>query len=155
MDWLQDHLWETWLGIAIVLGIAEMFSLDLFLLMLGVGALGGSATALAGGGPVLQVIVAATLAVAMLGLVRPPLVRRLHGGPDLMIGHSTLVGARALVTEPVAPHRPGRVKVGGESWLAEATEPDAEFTVGATVEIREVRGATAYVQPVTAPTTEE
>ncbi len=34
-------LWEIWLGLAIVLGVAELFSLDLILLMLAVGAVVG------------------------------------------------------------------------------------------------------------------
>ena len=34
MDWIRDHLWETWLGLSIVLGVAEMFSLDLIFAML-------------------------------------------------------------------------------------------------------------------------
>ena len=39
MEWLRDHAWETWLGLTIVLGVAEMFSLDLILIMLAAGAL--------------------------------------------------------------------------------------------------------------------
>ena len=35
-DWLREHMWEAWLGLAILLGVAEMFSLDLILLMLAV-----------------------------------------------------------------------------------------------------------------------
>ena len=31
MDWIRDHLWETWLALSIALGVAEMFSLDLIL----------------------------------------------------------------------------------------------------------------------------
>lgn len=44
MEWLNDHAWAAWLGIAAVLGVAEMFSLDLIFLMLAVGALGGMVT---------------------------------------------------------------------------------------------------------------
>ena len=41
MEWFTEHLWQTWLGIAIVLGMAEMFSLDLILAMLAAGAVVG------------------------------------------------------------------------------------------------------------------
>ena len=34
MDGWQDHLWQVWLGVAFMLGVAEMFSLDLILIML-------------------------------------------------------------------------------------------------------------------------
>ncbi len=41
MDWLRDHMTETWLAVAVMLGVAEMFSLDLILIMLAVGAMAG------------------------------------------------------------------------------------------------------------------
>ena len=34
MDWLSDHLTAVFLGLAIVLGVAELASMDLILLML-------------------------------------------------------------------------------------------------------------------------
>ena len=45
MDWIRDHLWETWLALAIALGVAEMFSLDLILAMLAAGAVVGMVAA--------------------------------------------------------------------------------------------------------------
>ena len=32
MDWLNDHLAAVWLGLAILLGVAELASMDLILL---------------------------------------------------------------------------------------------------------------------------
>ena len=48
MDWLQEHAWETWLALTILLGVAEMVSLDLILIMLAAGAFVGMLTALLG-----------------------------------------------------------------------------------------------------------
>ena len=42
MDWLSDHLWVGWLGLAVALGALELVSLDLFLIMLAGGALVGA-----------------------------------------------------------------------------------------------------------------
>ncbi len=148
MDWLRDHLWETWLAAAIVLGLAELLSLDLFLLMLAGGALAGVGTALITDNAVIQVLVACATALLFLGVVRPPLLRRLHGGPDLVIGPAGLVGSRGIVTEAAAEHRPGRVKIGGESWLAVGEPPAHDLTVGQTVEVISIVGATAHVRPV-------
>jgi len=39
MDWLRDNVWAAWLGIAVVLGLAELASLDFTLLMLAAGAI--------------------------------------------------------------------------------------------------------------------
>jgi len=155
MDWLRDHLWETWLGASILLALAELLSLDLFLLMLAGGALAGAGTALVTDSAVVQVLVASATAVLLLGLVRPTLVRRLHGGPDLVLGPASLVGSRGIVTEAVAEHRPGRVKIGGESWLAVGEAPVSSLPVGASVEVVSIAGATAHVRPVTAPELEE
>ena len=41
MDWISDHLTAVFLGLAIVLGVAELASMDLILLMLAAGALAG------------------------------------------------------------------------------------------------------------------
>ncbi|HWJ83482.1 MAG TPA: NfeD family protein [Nocardioides sp.] len=148
MDWLRDHLWETWLAVGIVLALAELLSLDLFLLMLGVGALGGMATALVTDNVVAQVLVASAVSVAMLGLVRPTLVRRLHGGPELVLGPASLVGRQGVVTQEIAEHAPGRIRIDGETWQAESADNEALIGIGRTVEIVEIRGATAYVHPV-------
>ncbi|HWI44165.1 MAG TPA: NfeD family protein [Nocardioides sp.] len=151
MDWLRDHPWEAWLAVAIVLGVAEMVSMDLFLIMVAGGALAGAGTAAVTDNVALQVVVAAAAAVGLLVGVRPPLVQRLHGGPDLLLGPASLVGTRGLVTEPIAEHRPGRVKVGGESWLAVSTGGEAGIDVGRTVEIVQIVGATAHVRPLAGP----
>ncbi|TQK71028.1 NfeD family protein [Nocardioides sp. SLBN-35] len=155
MDWLRDHLWETWLGVGIALALAELLSLDLFLLMLAGGAVAGSLTALVTDNVVVTVLVASAAAVALLAGVRPQLVRRLHGGPDLVLGPASLVGSRGIVTEPVAEHRPGRVKIGGESWLAVAEPPEGSLAVGEAVEVVSIVGATAHVRPVSDPQIEE
>jgi len=148
MDWLRDHLWETWLGASIVLGLAELLSGDLFLLMLAGGALGGMTTAVITDSVVAQVVVASATAILLLGAVRPPLLRRLHGGPDLVLGPASLVGGRGIVTEQIAAHRPGRIKLGGESWLAVSEGPETDIAVGRTVEVLSIAGATAHVRPV-------
>ncbi|HEY1118396.1 MAG TPA: NfeD family protein, partial [Acidimicrobiales bacterium] len=129
----------------------EMLSMDLFLLMLAGGALAGMGTALVTDNVVVQVLVAAGASLALLGGVRPPLVRRLHGGPDLVLGPAGLVGSRGVVTESIAEHRPGRVKLGGESWLAVSTGGEAGIDVGRTVEVVEIVGATAHVRPLAEP----
>ena len=41
MDWLSDHLWAGWLALAVALGVLELVSLDLFLIMLAGGAVVG------------------------------------------------------------------------------------------------------------------
>lgn len=148
MDWLRDHLWETWLGLAILLGVAEMFSLDLILGMLAVGAIVGMVAALVGLGVPLQILFAAGAAVAMLALVRPSMARRLQGGPELALGHGKLVGTQGVVLADISGLSTGRVKIGGEEWTALPYDETLTIPAGETVEVLAIKGATAYVHPV-------
>ncbi len=148
MEWLGQHLWAAWLVLAVALGVAEMVSLDLILLMLAVGAVVGALAALASFPVVLQVLLAGGGAAAMLILVRPSLIKRLHEGPDLVSGHNKLVGKQGVVTEELSALNPGRVKVGGEIWSACPYDESLTIAPGATVEVFAIRGATAYVHPV-------
>jgi membrane protein implicated in regulation of membrane protease activity len=148
VEWLGNHLWAVWMVLAVALGMAEMVSLDLVLLMLAVGAVVGALAALASFPVVLQVLLAGGGAAAMLSLVRPNLLRHLHGGPDLVTGTGKLVGQQGLVTEELSAHHPGRVKVGGEIWSAQPYDESLIIPSGATVEVFAIRGATAFVHPV-------
>ena len=148
MDWFREHMWETWLGLAILFGVAEMIGLELILLMLAVGALVGMALALVGLDIPLQVLGFAVASVAMLGMVRPNLIKRLHSGPDLALGHGKLVGRRGIVTEAITADDHGRIKLDGEIWSAAPYDEFVSIAPGEAVEVLEIRGATAYVHAV-------
>jgi len=148
MDWISDHLAAVFLGLAILLGVAELASMDLILLMLAAGALAGMVTSLAGAGFVLSALVAAGAATACLALVRPALVKKLHAGPELQLGHGKLVGAQGVVTEKITGLQAGRIKLAGEFWTAAPYDDTISIDPGETVEVLEIKGATAYVHPV-------
>jgi membrane protein implicated in regulation of membrane protease activity len=145
MEWFED--WQAWLAAAIALGVAELFSLDLFLLMMATGALAGMAAALFGVIWPIQMIVAVTVAVGMLALVRPGVVKRLHSGPELTLGHGALVGKQAVVVEEVSLNG-GQIRVGGEVWTARPFDETEVIEPGAPVDIFEIKGATAYVHRI-------
>jgi membrane protein implicated in regulation of membrane protease activity len=147
MEWLGDNAWAAWLGAAMLLGLAELVSLDLVLLMLAVGALGGMVTALLGAGVGVQVLVAAATSVAMLALVRPGIVKKLHHGPDLVQGHAALVGEEGFVIAEIS-EQGGQAKLRGEVWTARPYDPHVVIPQGAKVQVLEIRGATAYVHQV-------
>ena len=148
MEWFRDHGVEVWLVVAILLGLAEMLSLDLVLAMLAVGAMAGLLTAAVGAPFLLQFLVAGGASVAMLALVRPNLVKRLHTGPELNLGHGKLVGTQGLVTETVTSLTPGRVRLAGEIWTAQPYDETLTIEPGETVEVYQIKGATAFVHPV-------
>ena len=144
-EWLED--WQAWVGLAVLLGALELFSLDLILLMLAGGALLGMVAAIVGLPVVAQVLIALAGSVAALALVRPSVVKRLHGGPTLVLGHDALVGRQALVIERVSAHG-GQIKVGGDVWTARPYDEDLVIEPGATVDIFQIKGATALVHQV-------
>jgi membrane protein implicated in regulation of membrane protease activity len=148
MDKWGIEAWQAWLALGVLLGVAEMFSLDLILIMLAVGAFGGMATAALGAPLVLQALVAAAASVGMLALVRPNLVQRLHGGPELTMSHHRLVGQQGVVTQELSSLAPGQVRVGGDLWTAAPYDETQRIAEGETVEVLQIRGATAYVHPV-------
>ena len=148
MDWFRDHAWETWLALSILLGVAELASMDLILLMLAGGALIGMVAAVVGLGVPIQVVLASAAALAALALVRPTIVRRLHSGPDLALGHGKLVGKQALVTERITAMAPGRIKLAGEIWTAEPYDETVTIEPGRMVDVLQIRGATAIVHPL-------
>ena len=145
MDWLNDHLWAGWLTLAVALGVLELVSLDLFLIMLAGGAVVGALVALLGGPLALQIVLALISAVGLLGVIRPNVVRRLHSGPTLRTGADALIGKRATVLRELVHGTPGRVKIGGEEWTAEPYDEDDRIEVGEVVDVVQIKGATAYV----------
>lgn len=147
-EWLGEHAWQSWTVLAVGLGALEMLGLDLFLIMLAGGALAGGLGAALGAPFLLQLGMAIVTSVALLGLVRPSVVKRLHTTPRLRIGHDNLIGQRAVVLREVtggSGGTPGRVKVAGEEWTAVAYDEDDRIDEGAIVDVVMIKGATAYV----------
>jgi membrane protein implicated in regulation of membrane protease activity len=84
----------------------------------------------------------------MLAVVRPSIARRLHGGPELSLGHDKLVGRRGVVTEEITGLQTGRIMLAGEVWSAAPYDETLTIAPGETVEVLQIRGATAYVHPL-------
>jgi membrane protein implicated in regulation of membrane protease activity len=145
MDWFSDHLWAGWLALAVAFAALELVSLDLFLIMLAGGAIVGALTALLGGPLALQIVLALISSVALLAVIRPGVVKRLHSGPTLRTGAEALIGKRATVLRELAHGTPGRVKIGGEEWTAEPYDEDDRIEIGEVVDVVQIKGATAYV----------
>ena len=129
--------WLIWLLAAGVLAIAEALSLDLVLIMLAIGALATAA---------IQVGVFAVVSLGLVVVVRPLARRRLRVPLTAAqrTGIEGLKGRNAVVVRTVDQHG-GRVKLAGEEWSAEAYDPTQVMQVGTTVQVMEIRGATAVV----------
>jgi membrane protein implicated in regulation of membrane protease activity len=146
MGWLGDNGWFVWTVAAVLLAVGEIFSIDLVMGMLAIAALVGVIVDLLGGGWVVQVIAVSVAAVGLLAFVRPPIVRRLHAGPDVRSGTAGLPGKPGYVEEDVSVEG-GRVRIGGEVWSAQPSVEGDVIPAGSRVEVVEIRGATAVVRP--------
>ena len=148
MDWLRDNLWAAWLGLSIVLIVGELATFDLILAMFAVGAIVAMAAAGLTDSVVVQVLLFAASSVAMLAFVRPGITRRLHTGPDLVLGPAALVGRQVVTAQRLSATTPGQIKIEGSYWTALPYDETLVIPEGVTVEVLRIKGATAYVHPV-------
>ncbi len=144
MDGLGGYDWAAWLGLAVVLGIVEVTTLDLTFAMLAVGALAGAGAGLFVDSLVIEALVALAVAVAGLVVVRPVALRHLRTPLAIRTGTDALTGSTGLVLEPVDANG-GRVKVRGEIWSARSFDPSVSIEAGRNVEIVQIDGATVIV----------
>ncbi|ORB86839.1 hypothetical protein B1987_27185 [Mycobacterium kansasii] len=134
-----------WLIAALVLASAEALTGDMFLLMLGGGALAASATSWLLDWPVwADGAVFLVVSVLLLVLVRPALRRRLTPAKNVPMGIKALEGKRALVLDRVARDE-GQVKIDGQVWTARPLNDGDVFQPGDSVTVVHIDGATAVV----------
>jgi membrane protein implicated in regulation of membrane protease activity len=141
---LAAYDWAAWVGLAVLLGVIEVTTLDLLFLMLAGGALAGAGSAALGAPFVLQVVIALVTAVAMLGVVRPVALRHLQTPSVSRTGVAALVGAKGVVLERVDAHS-GLIKLAGETWSARSFDPHTAIEPGTAVDVMQIDGATAVV----------
>ncbi len=139
-------LWAIWLIAAFVLGVAELLTTTLALGLVAVGALAAALTSAVGGSAVEQLIVFAAVSVAGIVLIRPLALRRLRRRPSLRTGTAALVGQTGLTLTEVTPHS-GRIRIGGEEWSARPYDEVSVIPPGSTVDVLQIKGATALVHP--------
>ena len=144
MEGLGGYDWAAWVGLAVLLGVVEVTTLDLTFAMLAAGALAGAATGLVTDNLLVQALVALVVAVAMLAVVRPVALRHLRTPLAIRTGTDALVGERGLVIEAV-DGRSGQIKLKGEVWSARTYDPTTSIEAGRNVEIVQIDGATALV----------
>ncbi len=116
--------------------------------MIAVGALAAMVTSFATDSIVIQVVVFAVASIGMLALVRPSIVRRLHQGPDLVLGPAALIGKQVVTAQRLSAATPGQIKIDGSYWTALPYDETLVIPEGSTVEVLRIQGATAYVHPV-------
>lgn len=149
-EWVQSNFWVLWLVASGGLAISEMLTLDMTLLMLAGGALAGAGVALIFPALLwLQVLVAVIVAVALLGLLRPQIIKRLHRGPGYRSTFEQLLGASGKAVGAITATG-GEVNVNGETWSARSYD-GGTISAGTDVDVVEVDGLSVLVHPRNRP----
>ncbi|WP_428340098.1 NfeD family protein [Mycobacterium sp.] len=134
-----------WLIVALGLAGTEALTGDMFLLMLGGGALAAAGSSWLLGAPIwVDGAVFLVVSVLLLALVRPELRRRLTPPKSLSTGIEALEGKPALVLDHVTRDA-GQVKLDGQVWTARPMNEGDEFEPGERVTVMRIDGATAVV----------
>jgi membrane protein implicated in regulation of membrane protease activity len=134
-----------WLIFALGLASAEALTGDMFLLMLGGGALAAAGSSWLLNWPVwADGAVFLVVSVLLLTLVRPALRRRLTPAAGALTGVQALEGKSALVLDRVARDE-GQVKLDGQVWTARPFNDGDVYQPGELVTVMHIDGATAVV----------
>lgn len=151
-DFIASYGWIVWLVLILVFLTIEIVTLELSFLMIALGSIGGLVSGLLGAPWWLQLVVAAVLAVALLVLIRPPLLRMLRrGGDPARSNVDALLGTAGTVVASLGGERDiGQVKLSnGETWTARLSPVTEQRVVaaGERVLVTSIDGATAIVVP--------
>jgi membrane protein implicated in regulation of membrane protease activity/DNA-binding CsgD family transcriptional regulator len=142
------EMWLFWIVAALLLFAAEAVTLSLFCAAVGLAALAAAALSFRAP-PVAQVVVFSVLALVLILIVRPVVLRVLpvmH--PDEQEDEDVLPGRHAVVVQQVS-RTTGEIRLGqGEFWTARLAEGSGSIEPGREVEVVRVDGFTAYVEAV-------
>jgi membrane protein implicated in regulation of membrane protease activity len=138
--------WLIWLIVAAVLVLAEIFTLTAALGMLGVAALVTAGSAALGVPLPFQFLVFTVVATVTLLFLRPVALRHVLQPQRQRFGVDALIGSAAYVVTEVTG-RDGRVRINGEEWTARAYDETLVIPPGASVDVIEISGTTAFVYP--------
>jgi len=138
--------WLFWLAAAVLLGIAEFFTLMLVFGLLAGAALVAAVVAGLGASAPRQLRACPVTGGGGLVAVRPVAKRHLALPPVSRDGSDALVGRSALVTREVSATG-GLVHLSGEDWTARPYDEDLVIPPGVRVDVFEIDGATALVHP--------
>lgn len=145
MDGQIEIHWLWWLVAAIALGVVEVLTLDLVLLMFAVGAVAAILANLAGASITVQVLVFAATSLVMLVGLRPYLLRNLRRRTPLVETNAAGLVGRGALTLAEVTGRGGLVKLAGEQWSARSRDPGETFPADVEVRVVAIDGATAVV----------
>ena len=149
---MDQFLWIVWLILAVVLIIAEIFTLGFVLFWFGVGALAAALVGFFGLGLGWQFATFAVVSIALTAMSRTIFANYFaHGeGNAMKTAVDSLPGKVGTVIESSKGSlNEAAVKVFGSTWTAFPADEETKLIEGEKVEVVEVRGSSIYVRRVT------
>jgi len=143
--------WLWWVGGALLLGIAEIVSVQLVFLMFAGGMLAGAVASALGAAAPVQIGIAVVASMLLLFALRPWLLRRLRLRMPLVETNAAALVAREAVVLATTTGSGGRVKLRGEVWSARAAHEGDVLAPGTEVRVVRIEGATAVVSAAVEP----
>ncbi len=140
------ELW-FWVGVAVVLAIAEAMTVQLVSLWFVCGAVGAIVAQLLGAPLWAQVLVFALISLALLLGLRP-FIKKHVSKNVIKTNVDSLAGRRALVIERIDNlQASGRIQLDGADWTARSVD-DSVIEPGTEVVIRSISGVKALVETI-------
>lgn len=145
-DPMENEMWRwLWTGLAIVMGIGEIFSAGFFLLPFAIGAAAAAVLAWIGAGVLAQWLVFFGVSIVALAYLRRYIDRQ-DRGDQPRVGANRWIGAQGIVLETIDPDTAsGLVRVENEEWRA-TSEHGRIVPEGARISVKEVRGTRLVVE---------
>lgn len=145
-DTVENELWRwLWTGLAIVMGIGEIFTAGFFLLPFAIGAAASAVLAWVGAGILTQWLVFFGVSLVALIYLRRYIDRQ-DRGDQPRVGANRWVGSDGIVLEEIDPDAAtGMVRVENEEWRATSLH-GGTIPAGVRIAVRDVRGARLVVE---------
>ena len=144
----EAWLW-FWVGAAVFLSVAEIFTAGFFMLPFGIGAAAAAVMAFFEAGEVPQLLVFLGISAVSLWALRRYV--RIGDKEQHPVGSNRFVGQPARVIEAIDPSTgEGRVRMETETWRA--STDGARIEEGTEVRVTDVRGTRLIVEPVESKT---
>ena len=140
---LLGNLTIIWVAAIIVFIVIEIFTQGLTSIWFAGGALGGCVAAMAGAGPLAQVIVFIVVSIILIIATRP-FKKKMLDKKIQKTNVETVIGQIAFVEEAIKPGQSGRVRLDGKIWTAKAAHEEA-IPAGQPVTVTDIQGVTLTV----------
>ncbi|HEX2153282.1 MAG TPA: NfeD family protein [Acidimicrobiia bacterium] len=147
-DTVESELWRwLWTGLAVAMGIGEIFTAGFFLLPFAIGAATAAVLAWLGAGVLAQWLVFFGVSAVALAYLRRYIDRQDEAFQP-RVGANRWVGAEGIVLEEIDPDTAtGMVRVDNEEWRATSRHGQI-IPPGARIAVRDVHGARLIVEQV-------